>query len=68
VALEMTAAIAKLVVAATCATLTTLAWAAREAVCPTHRPGYDIIPLAINDDEIELRATKRTLGKMTQLF
>lgn len=64
-ALEMTAAIAKLVVGATCATLTTLAWAAREAVCPTHRHRYDIIPLAINDDEIELRATKRTLAPGT---
>src|SRR6478736_1788624 len=61
----MTAAIATLVVAATCATLTTLAWAARKAISPTHKPRYDIVPLAINVDEIELRATKRTLASGT---
>jgi pimeloyl-ACP methyl ester carboxylesterase len=38
------------------------AWAARQTTSPIYRRRYDIVPLAISDDAIELRATKRTLG------
>ena len=38
------------------------AWAARQTTSPIYRRSYDIVPLAISDDAIEFRATKRTLG------
>ena len=38
------------------------AWAARQATSATYRRRYDIVPLAISDDEIELPATRHTLA------
>lgn len=36
-------------------------WAARQATSPTYRHRYDIVPLAISNNEIELQATRHTL-------
>jgi pimeloyl-ACP methyl ester carboxylesterase len=38
------------------------AWAARQATSATYRRRYDIVPLAISEDEIVLPATKHTLA------
>lgn len=37
-------------------------WAARQATSPTYRRRYDIVPLAISQNEIELPATRHTLA------
>lgn len=37
-------------------------WAARQATSPTYKHRYDIVPLAITDNEIELQATRHTLA------
>ena len=42
--------------------LASAVWAARQATSATYRRRYDIVPLAISDDEIELPATRHTLA------
>ncbi len=39
-----------------------VAWAARQATSATYRRSYDIVPLTISADEIELPATRHTLA------
>ena len=44
------------------AALASAVWAARQATSATYKRRYDIAPLAITDDEIELPATRHTLA------
>ncbi len=37
-------------------------WAGRHATSPTYMRRYDIVPLAVSDESIELRATRHTLA------
>lgn len=45
---------------AACGSFAAVTWAARQVTSPTYRRRYDIIPLAISDNEIEFAATRRT--------
>jgi pimeloyl-ACP methyl ester carboxylesterase len=42
--------------------LASASWAARQATSATYKRRYDVVPLAISDNEIELPATRHTLA------
>lgn len=59
-ALKVISVAASLVAVASCGAAAITAAAARQSLSPASRKRYDIVPLSVTDEEIELRATRRT--------
>jgi hypothetical protein len=69
VALKVISVAASLVAVASCGAAAVAAVAARQSLAPASRKRYDIVPLSVTDEEIELRATSRTsLERMNRLL